>query len=310
MGDILPAGGSDETGIPARLNVLREIFRIPLPFTGIELPIYGYGMMVLIGFLAATWVFQRGARRYGWDPARISDLSMWMVLIGLAGGRTFYYIQFFGQDFRGQGWLAIFKIWEGGLVLYGGVLAGFAVIVFFAYRSKKPLLPLLDALAPAVAVGIGFGRIGCLLNGCCWGKLCAVDYPLGISFPEGSPPAIALAGSEALAGASPLVHPAQIYASVNAFLLAAVLWFLHRARPPRGVTAGAFLLGYGASRFLLESIRGDHRPAPGAWTVSQTISSFVLISGILVIVWSVRRSSVRRPAGSSGAATKRFPDGS
>ena len=70
--------------------MLRVIFHIPLPFTDIELPIYGYGVMVLIGFLAGTWVFQRGARRYGWDPARISDLSMWMVLVGLAGGRTFY----------------------------------------------------------------------------------------------------------------------------------------------------------------------------------------------------------------------------
>ncbi|MEE8143481.1 MAG: prolipoprotein diacylglyceryl transferase, partial [Planctomycetota bacterium] len=246
--------------------MLRELIRIPLPFTDHELPIYGYGMMVLVGFLAGTWVFQRGARRHGWDSTTIGDMSMWMVLMGLVGGRVFYYVQFYDQDFRGEGWFSIFKIWEGGLVLYGGIIAGLATFFWIALRSQKPLLPLMDAMGPALAVGIGFGRLGCLFNGCCWGKVCSPDFLLGLSFPEGSPPALALAGLGGVNGGSVYIHPTQIYASLNAFLMAGVLWFLNRARPTEGVTTSAFLVLYGSSRFLLESIRGDHDRDTGAWT--------------------------------------------
>ncbi|MFQ5655557.1 MAG: prolipoprotein diacylglyceryl transferase, partial [Planctomycetota bacterium] len=243
----------------------RVLFEIP----GLHWPIFGYGTMVLVGFLAGTWLLRRGARARGWDSQRTGDLAIWMVLFGLAGARIFYFVQFYSEEFQDRGLLAILRIWEGGLVFYGGILGGLITFFLLTWKHRLPVRAHLDLLAPAIAIGLGFGRIGCFLNGCCWGMECAVDFPLGVVFPAESLPASA-AQWRGLGDPGAPLHPTQLYAALNALLLAWLMWRLNHLRLPPGVTAGAFILLYGISRFLLEQIRGDHQTIPGTWPVSQT----------------------------------------
>lgn len=269
--------------------MLRELFRIP----GLNLPIYGYGVMVLCGVLAGLWVLRRGARSRGLDENAAVDAAIWMVLAGLVGARLFYCVQFWDVIKR-ESWLEPFKIWNGGLVLYGALIGGIAGYVIPRLLRGQKVMESLDLMAPAACVGVGFGRIGCLLNGCCWGEVCAPDFPLGITFPITSPPA----QDPLFATAGPL-HPVQIYLSIEGFLTAIVLYRLNALRVPAGVTLGCFALLHGTARFALENLRGDHHPAPGAWPVSQTISAGVVFLGIALVLWSLRRS--RRAAGTAAA---------
>lgn len=243
------------------------------------IPVTGYGVMVLCGVLSALFLLHRGAQRRGWDAAAAVDLAVWVVLGGILGGRLFYVFQFWGRDYADAGFWEPFKVWQGGLVLYGAIFGGLVATVVLVRRQQWPVLQFLDVTAPGIAIGIAFGRIGCLLNGCCWGQPCAADFRLGIRFPPGSP-----------VGHTDLVHPTQIYAACAAAVLAWVCWRLGAHRPPGGVVFGVLAIFYGVSRFTTETIRGDHKPHPGEWPVSQTISVYTFLFGIALVVWALLSS--------------------
>jgi len=273
--------------------VARELFRIPL----IDLPIYGYGAMVLLGFLAGYFFVLRGAQRDGIEREKVQDLPIWMVFSGLLGARLFYFMQFYSTDFSDGRWWHVFKIWEGGLVFYGGLILGAVTFLIYCRRLKLPILPMLDLMAPATALGLGFGRIGCFLNGCCWGKACDASFTFAVRFPAGSPPA-------SLDAPSPWIHPAQLYSSLNAFLLGLLLWAVWRRKPAPGTVIGLLFLLYGVSRFLLEGIRGDHGVAQGAWTVSQSVSSAGIVLGVILLIGAKIVANSQRNLG-GGASNNR-----
>jgi phosphatidylglycerol:prolipoprotein diacylglycerol transferase len=154
------------------------------------LPIRGYGVMVLVGVIAGLALGTRIARRMGLDPEVVFGLSFAIFIGGIIGARAFYVIQKWPQFRPGPEvpWMdtvaAVLNVTQGGLVVYGsffgGALAGFA----YLRRHALPVLPLADILAPMLMIGLAFGRLGCLMNGCCYGGLCES----GLSFPENSPP--------------------------------------------------------------------------------------------------------------------------
>ena len=111
-------------------------------------------------------------------------MSFWIFLFGLIGARLFYCIEYWGKDIKSL-W-DVLQYWKGGIVYYGGILGG--VAAFFVYRHFRPFpfRPYMDVLAPSIAVGTLFGRLGCFLNGCCYGDLC--QLPWAVSFPMPSPP--------------------------------------------------------------------------------------------------------------------------
>ena len=158
---------------------MRQIlFRIP----GLGLPIYGYGVMLCLALFACGWYAARLARRQGKNGELMWDLLVWLVIPGLLTCRLFYVIQYREQF---NHWWEIFRIWEGGLVVYGGVIGGLAGLVLFARKHKLRVLWLLDLIAPVIGIGLAFGRVGCLLNGCCYGDYC--EQPWAIQFPARSP---------------------------------------------------------------------------------------------------------------------------
>ena len=157
------------------------LFTIPI-FGGIK--VFGYGMMLFLAFLGSTNLAAWRARREKLDPELIYDLALWVFLGGLVGARLFYVIQYWGDRVRTLG--DIFKVWEGGIVLYGSIIGG--TTAFFLYRLLRPfpLRPFLDVIAPSLALGIASGRIGCFLNGCCYGDPATSPGPC--RFPKRSPP--------------------------------------------------------------------------------------------------------------------------
>jgi phosphatidylglycerol:prolipoprotein diacylglycerol transferase len=178
------------------------LIRIP----GLNLPIFGFGAMLFVAFLSCTWLAGWRARREGIAPEHVQDLAIWLFVSGLIGARITYLIVPELEVWKGFGvflehlpnilW-QLPRIWDGGIILYGSViggLLGYLAFYFISFRRYHiPTLQLADIIAPSVALGIAFGRIGCFLNGCCYGQVaCADCAAVGIPFPLSAPPRYAL----------------------------------------------------------------------------------------------------------------------
>jgi len=154
------------------------------------LPIRGYGVMLLAGVVSGVALAADRARRMGLHPDCIYSLAFWMFAAGIAGARLFHVIEYWDVAYRRETWGAtlatILKVHEGGLVVYGSLIGGSAAFVIYAVRKRLPALALADLIAPSLVLGLALGRIGCLMNGCCFGGTC--DYAWGLEFPQGSPP--------------------------------------------------------------------------------------------------------------------------
>ncbi|HVJ79760.1 MAG TPA: prolipoprotein diacylglyceryl transferase family protein [Planctomycetia bacterium] len=158
-----------------------------IPFLGIAVP--GYGVMLAIALLLCTELTARLFARTGGDPQRVYDLSIPLMLLGIGGARLFYVIQY--RDHFKSFWQTL-EFWNGGLVVYGSAIGGFVAFWIWSRKWKLPRWSLADAIAPSLALGLALGRIGCFLNGCCYGDFC--EAPWALSFPGGSDPAERLVG--------------------------------------------------------------------------------------------------------------------
>jgi phosphatidylglycerol:prolipoprotein diacylglycerol transferase len=275
--------------------------RIETPF---GFPIHGYGLMIVTGFLIQLWVGGRETRRRGL-PERFSDLALCFLLCGIVGGRLFYVIQYWEKDFAGRSPWSVFAIWEGGLVFYGGGIGGILGGLVFLIRNRLPVGEFMDIAAITGPIGMAFGRLGCFLNGCCYGRLCEADAALGVQFPPGSAAAarhfehgLIAAGSDSLP-----VLPVQLYQAGHDILLFVGLWAIARwARPPRGSLMPLLIVLYGIGRHFIEGLRGDHVRVGSEWTVSQWFSFGlgVVFAGVVVVAWVLALLPSRPSRGSAG----------
>ncbi|MHC4354866.1 MAG: prolipoprotein diacylglyceryl transferase [Planctomycetota bacterium] len=152
-----------------------ELFKIP--FT--DLTVKSYGFMMVVGFLAAVTLIRRLSVKITPDPQLITNAALYSLIGGVIGARIFFVIHY--SDRFAQRWIEVFYIWQGGLELLGGVVLAITVIIFYLIYHKLPVRQYLDILAVGLMLALVFGRIGCLLNGCCYGK--PTDLPWGIRFP-------------------------------------------------------------------------------------------------------------------------------
>jgi phosphatidylglycerol:prolipoprotein diacylglycerol transferase len=155
-----------------------ELFEIPI----LHLTVKSYGFMMVLGFLAAVTIIRHLSRRFTRDPQHITNAALYALIAGVAGARAFFVIHYPDQ-FR-DNWGGLFAIWNGGLELLGGVAAAVAVILLYIRHHKLPMRHYLDVLAVGLTAALMFGRIGCFLNGCCYGK--PTELPWGVRFPYGS----------------------------------------------------------------------------------------------------------------------------
>jgi phosphatidylglycerol:prolipoprotein diacylglycerol transferase len=161
------------------------LFTIPVPWG--DLPIYGYGFMLFLAFVGCTWLAARLAAREGIARESIQDLAIWLFVTGIVGARVTFMIQYWNTQ---SDWLfAFFRIWEGGLVFYGSAIGGvvgyFLAYYFVLRKYKVSHWKMADIVAPCVALGLCLGRVGCLLNGCCYGDVACPDCPQ-INYPLSS----------------------------------------------------------------------------------------------------------------------------
>jgi len=155
----------------------------------VGLPIRGYGVMLLIGIVAAVWLALQRARRYGISHDVIFAIAPWAIVGGIIGARLFYVVEYREQFFYGDIFASLKRVanfTEGGLVVYGSFIGGFLASAFHIIRNRLPLLKIGDVLVPTMFIGLALGRLGCLLNGCCYGGLCEDNWS-ALRFPNGSP---------------------------------------------------------------------------------------------------------------------------
>ncbi len=169
--------------------MLPTVFTIPVPLYG-PLDIKGYGLMMMIGFLTAIYLCMRRAQKVRCDPDIVLNAGFLALICGVLGARIFYVVHYWDTQFKGRGIAAAFDVRSGGLEFYGGFLAAVAAIVIYLWIKRYSVRLFLDIMAPSVMWGLAFGRLGCTLNGCCFGGTCPPDYPwpLAVTFPYGSPP--------------------------------------------------------------------------------------------------------------------------
>lgn len=261
------------------------------------IPVRGYGVMLLAAAACGTWLSIVRGRRAGIDADTILALAMEVFLWGLVGARLFYVIEYHEQFFAadkplGQSLFEVVNIAAGGLVVFGSLPTAALAAWRFARRHGLDILQLADVVAPGMLVGLAIGRVGCFLNGCCYGGPC--ELPWAVSFPAGTEVA---ARFPSAAGASVPVHPAQLYAAVDAGLLAALaLAWTPVARRPGEVFALVLTL-HPISRLLLEAIRVDEQPALGTpLSISQLVSLVLLALAASLWWWIGRRSLPDGPA--------------
>ncbi len=383
-----------------------ELFTIPF----IDAPVKSYGAMLTLGFLTGVWLCMRRAEHVKADPDIILNVGFVSLLCGVGGGRLFFVLHYWETSFATQEnpLLAALNMTSGGLEYYGGLICAAIGTVTYLALKRVSVRMYLDILFPGAAWGLAFGRIGCLLNGCCWGGICVAPngqatVPWGITFPYGSPaevrqwenrqttlPAELIvsfpgrmsqpyllprtllemspeerdglpaeirqlqrdikeatslgvesktisamekelktnieklkregARFDTLNGArgfpsrsdperpttiseledlahqhrSVLVHPAQIYAVINAFLLSWLLLEIANHRKRHGVVFGTMILIYPITRILLEYVRVDNPHDSAGLTISQAVSVGMFLFGVAYMIY-IFKSPARSP---------------
>ena len=161
----------------------------PMIKDDLGIPIRGYGVLLLTAIVAGAGLSVWRARQRGLDADHVLSIVLWGVVPGIVGARAFYVIEYwdrFHRDTLGQTLGAIVNITEGGIVVYGSLIGALLGFGYYAWKQKMRLLAVLDLLTPGMLLGLSIGRIGCLLNGCCYGGLC--EHPWAVHFPAGTPP--------------------------------------------------------------------------------------------------------------------------
>ena len=297
----------------------RILFRIPMPFGLQPLEIAAYGTMVALGAIVAIYIASVRARRLGINPSVILDLALVVIISGLIGARLFFFIFDNWSEFTSTGvWGGLKKFVNfpsGGLSFYGALALAIPAGLIFLRKRTKNLWLGADIAVPAIALGIAFARIGCYLNGCCFGKVCAPSFPLAQYFPlyQGGKLELTNPAHHYLLGhlkevSLPYIpgyippsfewplplYPTQFISSLNALVIFLILSVLFSRRRFDGQLFCLFGILYGVTRFLIEFLRADNPP-----NVFGVLSTWQLAGLLLApasaVLWSILQRR-RRPA--------------
>ncbi len=241
----------------------------PILFHFGRFPIYAYGFFIVVGVAAATVL---AALRIRKSNIRISfengvDLFFYTLLSAFLGSRILYVLINF--DFFRQHPLQIFKIWEGGLVFYGGLIPAAVVAFWVMKRHRLPVWKLADLISPLIALGLSFGRIGCFLAGCCYGKETSLPW------------AVVFKNPDSLARLNVPLHPTQLYDAANGLILFFLLSWMEKRKTFDGQIFWLLLALYSIMRFIIEIFRGD----PRGFVFTDLLSTSQAI-GILLAIFS------------------------
>jgi len=248
-----------------------ELFTIG-PFT-----VYSYGLMIAIGMIAAVWMAMKRSPARGLDKDQMFNMGFIGIIAGVIGAKLLYYITELPAIIEDPSLLLDLS---NGFVVYGGIITGILAPYIYCRIKKLPFLDYLDTAIPSIPLAQGFGRIGCFLAGCCYGK--PTDAWCGVIFPAGS-----------LAPSGISLIPTQLISSIGDFAIAAfLLWYARKGKErPQGMVAGLYLALYSVGRFIIEYFRDDPRGSVWFLSTSQFIAIFMLI---FAVIWMSRCARRRK----------------
>lgn len=232
--------------------------------------IYSYGLMVAIGFGLSTIMIYARAPRFGLERDTIIDYFIILLVSGVAGARLLYVLLDIRYYISNP--LEIINLSKGGLVWYGGFISAIFVSLWFVRAKSLGFWAVVDFVAPYIALGQAFGRIGCFLNGCCYGIAAPHNFPMGER------------------------HPTQIYSAVLLFMIFAALILWQDRRRFTGEIFLGYCLLYSCKRFFIEFLRGDNPRIFFGFTMSQAISLAVFLIALYLFkirsdIWKTKRPS-------------------
>lgn len=231
------------------------------------LTVYGYGFMIAMGVLAAWFVAEQRARKLNLAYEHIFYLVVWCAIGGFASAKILFWITNWQEFLQNPGQL----ISSDGFVVYGGIIGGILVGWLYCMIKKLKFLEYFDLMMPSIALAQGFGRIGCFLAGCCYGK--ETSGALAVTFTN----------SDFAPNNVPLI-PTQIYSSVLDFAHFLLLLYVAKHKKEDGQVAACYLIFYSIGRFVIEFFRGDiERGSVGILSTSQFISIFTAAAGVALL---------------------------
>ncbi len=239
----------------------------PILFEIFGIEVYGYGLMIALGIVAAILLLSHRAKKKGYDEDKIFNMTIFAVIGGVLGGKLLYIITDFKSIMENP--ISILTNFGEGFVIYGSIAGGALAVILYCRAQGFQAFKIFDLVIPSVAVGQGFGRIGCFLAGCCYGA--ETTLPIGVEFTN-----------SLFAPSGVHLHPTQLYSSVFNFLLALLLLWYDRRKKKDGNTLALYLIIYSIGRFLIEFIRNDPRGNVGILSTSQFIAIFTLILGVIL----------------------------
>lgn len=246
------------------------------------LAIHTYGLLIAMGFLLAIWLAVRQAKKTAVSHEKIIDLGFYCLIAALIGSRLFFVLT--NWSIYADNLIDVVKIWEGGLVFYGGLLFAIPTAVWYTRRKRLELWQTVDIFAPSIAIGHAIGRLGCFSAGCCYGKP-AEWIPWSVTFRN----------PDSLAPIGVPLHPTQLYESAGEFLNFLILIVMRRHQAFKGQLFWMYILNYSIIRFIVERFRGDE--ARGFilpdFSYAQGISIIMFVTAILFIIRLKKRQNLR-----------------
>ncbi len=251
------------------------MYPVLIEFYGLS--IHSYGAMLALAFIVGISLATKEAIRTGVDPEMLLNLTFWILISAILGSRLFHCAVFYPQYLNDP--LRIFKLWEGGLVFYGGFIGSTLVIIIYSKLHKLNFWQLADITIPSAMLGLMFGRIGCTLAGCCFGKACGPDFMFGITFTH--PLGLGIKNVP--------LYPVQPLSAVTALIIFIILWLYRKRKRFHGELLAIGLFIYSITRSLIEILREDPRGfvdiGPLALSESQVVSIFMLLFSIFIFIW-------------------------
>lgn len=239
-----------------------------------KITIHGYGLMIAIGILCCIAMAMYRAKKYSLDAEAILDIAIWGVLAGFVGAKLLYVVVEF-ESFTEN---PMNLLGSEGFVVYGGIIAGVLAAVVYCRKKNLAFMEYFDLAAPSISLAQGFGRLGCFLAGCCYGR--ETESFLGVTFP-----------ADSMAPSGVKLLPTQLFSSAGDFLIMGVLLLYYKKNTRTGNVGAMYLLLYGTGRFLIEFLRADDRGGFAGLSTSQIISIVMVVLSAVLFVWNKRREA-------------------
>lgn len=244
------------------------------PFT-----VYSWGFMLALAVVIGIWGVGKLFEREGFSPDTALNMSIFMVLAGVIGARLLYIVVYEWQDFLNSPSSVLWRGNLAGLIWYGGFIGGFLAYYIYVKKNRLPFFKIADMFAPYIALGYAIVRIGCFLNGCCYGAVtdsaCGVVFPYVDHFNR---------------------YPTQLYSSFLNLVLFFILWRLYEQKRFDGQVFAVYIIGYSVYRFIIEFFR-ESLINYGIFTLGQVYTIALFVIGIILYWWLKTRSHINSGRG-------------